>query len=211
VNIKTGLPASPIFGLMRFGFLAGAVIVHQISTCFRSSARIRHVEGNGLSRCVSHRSYSFKSLLAVLGFVPGLGFDWTLRPCSVRDAFTDWDETKSRHGAGIDPLSWQERSDRHKQLRVVDPADILSNDFQMYEAKKTSRLIQNNSTQQGQNHIKLTPNSSHLPVLSAFATLIITTVQNELRKQTLLDINLDIYSGEICDRDDLLALAKRRC
>lgn len=54
-----------------------------------------------------------------------------------------------------------------------------------------------NTLKQGQNPTKLTTqNSSHSPVISArhlnhyFGT-------NELRKQTLFDINLDIYSGEI--------------
>jgi len=61
-------------------------------------------------------------------------------------------------------------------------------------AKKTL-LDTQNTLPQGQNHIKLTPqNSSHLPVLSAHNHYY---GANELRKQTLFDINLDIYSGEI--------------
>jgi len=53
-------------------------------------------------------------LLAVWALYQGFVLDWTLRPCSVRDAFTGWDETKSRDiGAGIDHYHVG-RSDRHE-------------------------------------------------------------------------------------------------
>ncbi len=54
-----------------------------------------------------------------------------------------------------------------------------------------------NTLQQGQNPTKLTTqNSSHLPVISALH-LNRYFGANELSKQTLFNINLDIYSGEI--------------
>jgi putative ABC transport system ATP-binding protein len=62
---------------------------------------------------------------------------------------------------------------------------------------KETLLDTQNTLRQGQNPTKLTlQNSSHLPVLSA-RHLNHYYGANELRKQTLFDINLDIYSGEI--------------
>jgi len=73
-------------------------------------------------------------------------------------------------------------------------------------AKKTLLDTQIPTTQ-GQNHIKLTPQNSSHPVLSA-RHLNHYYGANELRKQTLFDINLDIYSGEI-DHDRTFWLWKR--